>query len=111
MDTLCAQTGQGEELIEDRGLLEDEEHREAAFDTAAALDRGELRVALEHVGNEGDLALLRRRRYTKQSSSGRLLPAPDGPHHRALMGGADLRLLRARGGPIRRERIGEGLLG
>jgi tetrahydrodipicolinate N-succinyltransferase len=50
MDTLCAQTGQGEELIEDRGLLEDEEHREAVFDTVAALDRGELRVAQKEDG-------------------------------------------------------------
>jgi 2,3,4,5-tetrahydropyridine-2,6-dicarboxylate N-succinyltransferase len=50
MDTLCAQTGQGEERIEDRGLLEDEEHREAVFDTVAALDRGELRVAQKEDG-------------------------------------------------------------
>jgi 2,3,4,5-tetrahydropyridine-2-carboxylate N-succinyltransferase len=34
-----------EAAFEDRGLLEDEEHREAVFDTVAALDRGELRVA------------------------------------------------------------------
>ena len=114
MDTLCAQTGQGEELIEDRELLEDEEHREAVFDTVAALDRGELRVALERVGDEGDLALLRRR-YTKQSISGRLLPAPDGPHHRAAPGVHRPEDLSERGPPaVRglglRERLLEDLL-
>ena len=34
-----------EAAFEDRGLLEEGEHREAVFDTIAALDRGELRVA------------------------------------------------------------------
>jgi 2,3,4,5-tetrahydropyridine-2,6-dicarboxylate N-succinyltransferase len=34
-----------EAAFEDRRLLEDEEHRRAVFDTVAALDRGELRVA------------------------------------------------------------------
>ena len=39
-----------EAAFEDRGLLEDEEHREAVFDTVAALDRGELRVAQKEGG-------------------------------------------------------------
>jgi 2,3,4,5-tetrahydropyridine-2-carboxylate N-succinyltransferase len=34
-----------EAAFEDRGLLESEEHRRAVFETVAALDRGELRVA------------------------------------------------------------------
>src|ERR687894_377796 len=39
-----------EAAFEDRGLLEDEEHREAVFDALAALDRGELRVAEKRDG-------------------------------------------------------------
>ena len=39
-----------EEAFEDRGLLEDEEHRQAVFETVAALDRGELRVAQKRDG-------------------------------------------------------------
>jgi 2,3,4,5-tetrahydropyridine-2-carboxylate N-succinyltransferase len=39
-----------EAAFEDRGLLEDEEHRAAVFDTVAALDRGELRVAQRESG-------------------------------------------------------------
>ena len=39
-----------EAAFEDRGLLEDEEHRAAVFDTIAALDRGELRVAQKEDG-------------------------------------------------------------
>src|SRR5919107_2283448 len=34
-----------EAAFEDRGLLEAEEYRSAVFDTVAALDKGELRVA------------------------------------------------------------------
>ena len=37
-----------EAAFEDRALLEDGEHRGAVFDTVAALDRGELRVAEKH---------------------------------------------------------------
>jgi 2,3,4,5-tetrahydropyridine-2,6-dicarboxylate N-succinyltransferase len=39
-----------EAAFEDRGLLEDEEHREAVFEAVAALDRGELRVAQKRDG-------------------------------------------------------------
>jgi 2,3,4,5-tetrahydropyridine-2,6-dicarboxylate N-succinyltransferase len=39
-----------EAAFADRGLLEDEEHRKAVFDTVAALDRGELRVAQREEG-------------------------------------------------------------
>ena len=39
-----------EEAFEDRGLLEDEEHRQAVFETVAALDRGVLRVAQKRDG-------------------------------------------------------------
>src|ERR671917_1134557 len=39
-----------EAAFEDRGLLEDEEHSRAVFDTIAALDRGELRVAQKKSG-------------------------------------------------------------
>ncbi len=39
-----------EAAFEDRGLLQDEEYREAVFDTVAALDRGELRVAQQENG-------------------------------------------------------------
>lgn len=39
-----------EAAFEDRKLLEDEEHRQAVFDTIAALDRGELRVAEQKNG-------------------------------------------------------------
>jgi 2,3,4,5-tetrahydropyridine-2-carboxylate N-succinyltransferase len=39
-----------EAAFNDRALLEDEEHREAVFDTVAALDRGELRVAQKENG-------------------------------------------------------------
>jgi 2,3,4,5-tetrahydropyridine-2,6-dicarboxylate N-succinyltransferase len=39
-----------EAAFEDRGLLKDEEHRKAVFDTIAALDRGELRVAQKEDG-------------------------------------------------------------
>jgi 2,3,4,5-tetrahydropyridine-2,6-dicarboxylate N-succinyltransferase len=41
-----------EAAFEDRGLLESEEHRKAVFDTIAALDRGELRVAQKEEGGE-----------------------------------------------------------
>ncbi|HET7481028.1 MAG TPA: 2,3,4,5-tetrahydropyridine-2,6-dicarboxylate N-succinyltransferase [Rubrobacteraceae bacterium] len=40
-----------EAAFEDRGLLKDEEHRSAVFDTIAALDRGELRVAEKRNGD------------------------------------------------------------
>ena len=39
-----------EAAFEDRALLEDREHRKAVFDTIAALDRGELRVAQKDEG-------------------------------------------------------------
>jgi 2,3,4,5-tetrahydropyridine-2-carboxylate N-succinyltransferase len=39
-----------EAAFEDRGLLEDEEHRRVVFDAIAALDRGELRVAQKEGG-------------------------------------------------------------
>ena len=39
-----------EAAFEDRGLLKEEEYRSAVFDTVAALDRGELRVAQESGG-------------------------------------------------------------
>ena len=39
-----------EAAFEDRGLLTGEEHRKAVFDTIAALDRGELRVAQKEGG-------------------------------------------------------------
>ena len=39
-----------EAAFEDRGLLEDEEHREAVFEAVEALDRGELRVAQKRDG-------------------------------------------------------------
>src|SRR5215208_6979387 len=39
-----------EAAFEDRSLLEDEEHREAVFETVAALERGELRVAQKRDG-------------------------------------------------------------
>ena len=39
-----------EAAFEDRALLEDEEHSRAVFDTIAALDRGELRVAQKKSG-------------------------------------------------------------
>ena len=39
-----------EAAFEDRGLLEDEEHRRAVFDAIVALDRGELRVAQKEGG-------------------------------------------------------------
>jgi 2,3,4,5-tetrahydropyridine-2,6-dicarboxylate N-succinyltransferase len=39
-----------EAAFEDRGLLEAEEYRTAVFDTVAALDRGELRVAQKREG-------------------------------------------------------------
>jgi 2,3,4,5-tetrahydropyridine-2,6-dicarboxylate N-succinyltransferase len=39
-----------EAAFEDKGLLEDEEHREAVLETVAALDRGELRVAQREDG-------------------------------------------------------------
>jgi 2,3,4,5-tetrahydropyridine-2-carboxylate N-succinyltransferase len=39
-----------EVAFEDRGLLEDEEHRRAVFETVSALDRGELRVAQKENG-------------------------------------------------------------
>jgi 2,3,4,5-tetrahydropyridine-2,6-dicarboxylate N-succinyltransferase len=39
-----------EAAFEDRGLLEEEAHRKAVFDTVAALDRGELRVAQKESG-------------------------------------------------------------
>src|SRR5687767_2541812 len=39
-----------EAAFEDRGLLEAEEYRAAVFDTVAALDRGELRVAQKRDG-------------------------------------------------------------
>ncbi len=39
-----------EAAFEDRALLEDEGHRQAVFDTVAALDRGELRVAEKRDG-------------------------------------------------------------
>jgi 2,3,4,5-tetrahydropyridine-2-carboxylate N-succinyltransferase len=39
-----------EAAFEDRGLLEDEEHRRAVFETVASLDRGELRVAQKENG-------------------------------------------------------------
>src|SRR3712207_105295 len=39
-----------EAAFEDRALLEDEEHRRAVFETIAALDRGEVRVAQEESG-------------------------------------------------------------
>jgi 2,3,4,5-tetrahydropyridine-2-carboxylate N-succinyltransferase len=39
-----------EAAFEDRGLLENEEHREAVFEAVAALDRGELRVAQKEGG-------------------------------------------------------------
>ena len=39
-----------EAAFEDRGLLGDEEHRKAVFETVAALDRGELRVAQKESG-------------------------------------------------------------
>ncbi len=39
-----------EAAFEDRGLLEDDGHRRAVFETIAALDRGELRVAQKSAG-------------------------------------------------------------
>jgi len=45
-----------EAAFEDRSLLTDEEHRGAVFDTIAALDRGELRVA-EKRGENGNPTL------------------------------------------------------
>ena len=39
-----------EAAFEDRALLEAEEYRAAVFDTVAALDRGELRVAQKREG-------------------------------------------------------------
>ena len=39
-----------ETAFEDRGLLAAEEYRTAVFDTVAALDRGELRVAQKRDG-------------------------------------------------------------
>ena len=40
-----------EAAFDNRSLLEDEEHRRAVFDTIAALDRGELRVAQKENGD------------------------------------------------------------
>ena len=39
-----------EAAFEERGLLEDEDYRRAVFDTIAALDRGEVRVAHKESG-------------------------------------------------------------